>query len=72
MNELISIEYRTFNSVLVSTCNARDLWQFVESKRDFSNWIKDRIEKYGFIQGVDYLLNKFVEQLSSGAKAISW
>jgi anti-repressor protein len=22
--------------------------------RDFSNWIKDRIEKYGFIEGIDF------------------
>ena len=30
--------------------NARDLHAFLESKRDFSNWIKDRIKAYDFIE----------------------
>lgn len=47
----------------VQLCNARELWQFVGSKRDFSNWIKERIEKYGFVEGDDYLVNKFVVQV---------
>lgn len=25
--------------------------------RDFSNWIKERIEKYGFKEGVDFVIN---------------
>jgi len=36
------------------TVNARDLHKFLESKRDFSNWIKDRIEKGRFIEGEDF------------------
>ena len=36
------------------TVNARDLHEFLESRRDFSNWIKQRIEKYGFIEGEDF------------------
>jgi len=50
------------------TVNARDLHTFLESKQDFSTWIKTRIEQYGFAEGVDYLLHKFMEQLPSGAK----
>ena len=43
--------------------SARELHAFLESKRDFSNWIKDRIEKYGFIEGVDFQsFNKIVER----------
>ena len=34
--------------------SARELHSFLESKRDFSNWIKDRIEKYGFIENQDF------------------
>lgn len=26
--------------------NARDLHEFLESRKDFSSWIKDRIERY--------------------------
>lgn len=36
-------------------CNARDLHAFLEVGRDFSNWMKDRIKKYGFVEGEDFL-----------------
>lgn len=35
-------------------CDARDLHQFLAVGRDFSNWIKSRIEQYGFVEGEDY------------------
>ena len=34
--------------------NARELHEKLESKRDFSNWITDRIQKYDFIENVDF------------------
>jgi anti-repressor protein len=34
--------------------NARDLHGALGVGRDFSNWIKDRIKKYGFEEGKDY------------------
>lgn len=36
-------------------CNARDLHAFLEVGRDFSTWIKDRIEQYGFAEAEDYV-----------------
>lgn len=42
--------------------NARDLHGILESSRQFTNWIKDRIEKYGFVENEDYRLTN----LSSG------
>lgn len=41
----------------VQLCNARDLHKFLESRQDFSNWIKNRIEQYGFIVDEDYSIN---------------
>jgi len=41
--EIITAEDRQY-------INARDLHNSLEVGRDFSNWIKDRIEKYGFIE----------------------
>ena len=35
--------------------SARELHQFLESKQDFSTWIKSRIEKYGFIEKQDFV-----------------
>lgn len=34
--------------------DARQLHEFLEVGKDFSSWIKDRIEKYEFIEGEDY------------------
>lgn len=36
--------------------NVRELHAFLEVGRDFTTWIKDRIEKYGFIENQDYIL----------------
>lgn len=35
-------------------CNARDLHRSLKVGRDFSNWIKGRIDEYGFVKGVDF------------------
>lgn len=35
--------------------DARELYAFLEVGKDFSNWIKDRIKKYGFVENVDYI-----------------
>ena len=34
--------------------NARDLHSFLESKQQFADWMKNRIDQYGFIEGQDY------------------
>ncbi|MCK3654893.1 hypothetical protein A4G19_03655 [Pasteurellaceae bacterium Macca] len=38
----------------VQLINARDLYQFLQVKRDFSNWIKSRITDYNFTENEDY------------------
>ena len=53
--------------------SARELHAFLESKRDFSNWIKDRIEKYGFIENQDFeVFNKFGENSNGGRPLIEY
>ena len=39
------------------TVIARDLWEFLESKQRFANWITNRIRKYGFVKGEDFIIN---------------
>ena len=34
--------------------DARTLHTFLDVGRDFSNWFKDRVEKYGWVEGEDY------------------
>ena len=36
--------------------DARTLHTFLESKRLFQDWFKDRVEKYGWVEGVDYFV----------------
>ena len=37
-------------------CNARDLHAFLEVKWEFAKWIIQRIAKYGFVEGVDFIV----------------
>lgn len=46
---------KEFSYGIVSTVNIRDVWKFIESKKDFSNWVKARIDKYGFTEGKDFI-----------------
>lgn len=48
-------------------CNARDLHTFLEVGRDFSTWIKDRIEQYGFIETEDYIAVQNLSSPNSGS-----
>lgn len=65
MNELITIN---IDEAGKQTVSARDLHCFLESKQDFSTWIKHRINQYGFVENNDFvLLHKIVDQVS-GAK----
>ena len=68
MNELIKLTQSAINGELQQTVNARELHAFLESKQDFSTWIKNRVEQYDFVENQDYtLLHKKMEQVS-GAK----
>lgn len=35
--------------------NAREMHEFLESKRQYANWIQDKLESYGFEEGHDFL-----------------
>lgn len=59
---LFDIETRNLPAGQVQTVNARDLHRYLEVGKDFSTWIKDRISRYGFVEGEDFVK---VENLSS-------
>ena len=52
---LIPIVPTTLNGQSSQMVDARVLHAFLEVKRDFSNWIKGRIEEFGFERGVDFV-----------------
>ncbi|WP_375638622.1 MULTISPECIES: antA/AntB antirepressor family protein [unclassified Bartonella] len=55
MNNPIAITNNTINEESVQTVNARELHVFLESKQDFSTWIKKRIMTYAFLDGRDFI-----------------
>lgn len=57
MNELINITKATINDEEVNAVNARELWQKLESKQKFADWIKGRIGEYNFEEGKDFFIN---------------
>ena len=59
MEEIINITRAAINNEEVNAVNARDLWEKIESKRRFGDWIKDRLE--GFTEGQDYVIHKIVK-----------
>jgi anti-repressor protein len=49
-----AIAIGSIGAASVQTVNARDLHAFLNSKKDFSTWIKDRIDAYGFASEIDF------------------
>ncbi len=49
--------------------NARELHTALNNKRKFSDWIKQRIEQYGFVEDVDFTTyHNFVKREGSNLK----
>lgn len=60
MRDLIEISKEIIGNEEQQTVDARELWAFLGSKQEFTNWIKNRIAKYEFMEGVDYQFDKFI------------
>ena len=52
---LIPVFTGTLSDTTVQLCDARTLHAFMQVKRDFTDWIKARIRKFGFILGADFI-----------------
>ena len=46
----------TIGGERIQTVNARDLHAFMDVGRQFAAWLPDRIDQYGFVDGVDYVV----------------
>jgi phage anti-repressor protein len=64
-NEMIPIYQSKDNEERL--VNARDLYKFLEVKRQFADWIKDRINKYQFVEEEDYIHVSQKCETSTGA-----
>lgn len=53
--------------------SARELHAFLESKQQFSDWIKNRIEKYDFIENQDFeVFHKILKNSNGGRSLIEY
>lgn len=52
---LVPVFTGTIQGQSIQLCDARTLHTFMVVLRDFSDWVKARIRKFGFVEGVDFL-----------------
>lgn len=63
MRQIIPISKSDFAGCPKQTVNARELHAFLDSKQDFSTWIKARITEYDFVEHQDFVLfHNFMEK----------
>ena len=55
MNELIQVAERHIGDGAIQTVNARELHAFLGVGKDFSTWMNDRIQQYGFVENQDFI-----------------
>jgi phage anti-repressor protein len=64
--ELIPVFAGEISGVSAQLVDARSLHKFLESERQFSNWITYQIDAFGFEQGIDFIkINNFVNGKNS-------
>lgn len=73
MNEIIKLTENTLDGVLVQTVSARELHKFLGSRRQFSDWIKAKLERLRLQENKDYVcLSQSCEtQRSDGQKGLA-
>jgi len=54
MQSLPTINNHTIGAEKVKTINARDLWKYLDVKKEFANWIKKQIDSLGLEDNIDY------------------
>ena len=55
-NQLVPVFNNEIGGVNQLVCDARSLHKSLNIGKDFTTWIKGRIEEYGFIEGLDYFV----------------
>ena len=55
MNQLILLQKQIINGNTIETVNAKELYEFLEVRSKFADCIKNRIEKYGFVENQDFI-----------------
>ena len=68
--ELVKIEKQIINNDEVNSVSARDLWQALESKQEFTHWVKARLEQAYAVENEDYIsFDKIIKRKTGATKA---
>lgn len=70
MTELIPINKADFNGTEINSVNARELHAVLESKYQFADWIKTRLEETDAVENADYIV--FSEKSEKGRPMIEY
>lgn len=70
MRQIIPIGKSDFAGCPKQTVNARELHAFLEVQTRFNDWIKNRVDEYGFIENQDFIT--FTENLVNGGRRIEY
>ena len=70
MTELFTLVNRPVAGQAQQTVNARELHAFLEVQTRFNDWIKNRVDEYGFIENQDFIT--FTENLVNGGRRIEY
>lgn len=65
-HDLVPLRPRDIDGATVQTANARQLHAALETGRDYSTWIKGRIERFGFVDGQDFVTESRSPDSGSG------
>lgn len=55
MNDLLQISTSTIGAEQVNSVNAREIHEYLEVKTRFYKWIQRAIERYDFLENLDFL-----------------
>ena len=70
-NEFVELMNVTMDEKNRQVVSARELHEKLEVKSKFTDWIKNRIEKYGFEENVDYICISEVSKNLEGSRMVN-
>jgi anti-repressor protein len=64
-------EYINSGGEIEQRVNARELHQFLQIGTAFADWIRDRIQQYGFVEGTDYRVFQEIAKNPQGGRPLT-
>jgi anti-repressor protein len=73
MKELIPVQQKEISGHMIKTVNAREIHQFLEVKKDFSDWMKMQVDRARLKEGRDFIvIPQKGENLKGGRPALDY